>query len=522
MNRPHEYIRLSGRLDAENAQRSEDALRAALAEAGAPYVIDADGLEYVSSAGLRVVLRLMHDFEGLRIVNVRPEVYEIFDMTGFTQMLPVERRLRRVELDGCELIGCGSNASVYRLDAETALKVFGPNAAPEDILNERENARLALILGLPTAISYEVVKVGGGYGSVFELLTAEPLSKILANEPERFEECAEVFASLLKKIHSTREPSGRLPQVKRGVLERAESLRPLLAEEDADKLVSLISAVPDADTLVHGDYHPGNIMIQNGEVLLIDMDTLSVGRPIFELGFIYNALLGYYEVDREAVKAFQGFDYDTSARLFARTLELYLGTKCPHKLEEVKSKARLIGLTRLLARSKRMGLEATEKGRADAEQWKAALTELIRSADCADYDDAELFITAERGSLPEVLAFIGERAAELDPDPMELNRMQLAAEEVFVNIADYACPGGAVKLTVRAEDGLLKAVFEDGGPEFDPLKRQDPDVTLPAAQRRPGGLGIFMAKRLTDGISYERRGGKNVLTLIKKPRRGDK
>ncbi|MBQ4341592.1 MAG: ATP-binding protein [Clostridia bacterium] len=514
MERTLEYVKLSGRLDAGNAARTEQTLREGLA-AGASHTIDADGLEYVSSAGLRVILRLMREFEGLRLVNVRPEVYEILDMTGFTQMLPVERRLREISVEGCELLGCGSNASVYRIDGETAVKVFGPGTAPEDILNEREKARLALILGLPTAISFEVVKVGGGYGSVFELLSAEPLSGIIANEPERFEECALIFASLLKKIHSTRETGGKLPGIKRGMLERAEALRPVLEAADADRLVSLISAVPDADTLVHGDYHPGNIMVQDGEALLIDMDTLSVGRPIFELGFIYNAFLGYYETDREAVKAFQGFDYETSKRFFERTLELYLGTNCPHKLKEVADKARLLGLTRLLARSRRLGLEAEEAGRAAAEHWRAALTELIRETDCADFDENELYITAERAALPEVLAFIEERAGA-DADPRELNRLFLAAEEVFVNIADYACPGKTVKVTALPAEGALKVVFEDDGPEFDPLKKQDPDVTLPAAERRPGGLGIFMAKRLTDGISYERRDGKNLLTLVKK------
>ena len=114
-----------------------------------------------------------------------------------------------------------------------------------------------------------------------------------------------------------------------------------------------------------------------------------------------------------------------------------------------------------------------------------------------------------------MLAFIEERAGA-DADPRELNRLFLAAEEVFVNIADYACPGKTVKVTALPAEGALKVVFEDGGPEFDPLKKQDPDVTLPAAERRPGGLGIFMAKRLTDGISYERRDGKNLLTLVKK------
>ena len=107
-----------------------------------------------------MILRLRKQEPELAIVNASPEVYEIFEMTGFTEMMPVSRAYRRVSVDGCEVIGQGANGKVYRLDPETIIKVYlNPNSLP-DIHRERELARKAFVLGIPTAIPYDVVKVG--------------------------------------------------------------------------------------------------------------------------------------------------------------------------------------------------------------------------------------------------------------------------------------------------------------------------------------------------------------------------
>ena len=167
-------------------------------------VLDAEKLEYISSAGLRVILRLRKQEPELAIVNASPEVYEIFEMTGFTEMMPVSRAYRRVSVDGCEVIGQGANGKVYRLDPETIIKVYlNPNSLP-DIHWERELARKAFVLGIPTAIPYDVVKVGDGYGSVFELLNAKSFGSLIAEHPEEMDKYVKMYVDLLKKIHGTK------------------------------------------------------------------------------------------------------------------------------------------------------------------------------------------------------------------------------------------------------------------------------------------------------------------------------
>ncbi|MBR1735839.1 MAG: ATP-binding protein [Firmicutes bacterium] len=104
--------------------------------------------------------------------------------------------------------------------------------------------------------------------------------------------------------------------------------------------------------------------------------------------------------------------------------------------------------------------------------------------------------------------------------PMKvLMQTELAVEEVFVNIAHYAYKdetGEAfVSCELDKEKNMFTIVFEDTGIPFDPLKRDDPDVTASAEERDIGGLGIFLTKKLMDEVRYENKDGKNILTLIK-------
>ena len=171
---------LNGRVDASNAAEVEKEITAArIAAPNTATVLNAEKLAYISSAGLRILLRLRREEPNLTVINVSPEVYDILDMTGFTEMLTVKKAYRQLSVDGCEMIGKGANGTVYRYDAETIIKVyFNADALPE-IQRERELARKALVLGINTAIPYDVVRVGESYGTVMELLAATSLSKMI-------------------------------------------------------------------------------------------------------------------------------------------------------------------------------------------------------------------------------------------------------------------------------------------------------------------------------------------------------
>ena len=132
----------------------------------------------------------------------------------------------------------------------------------------------------------------------------------------------------------------------------------------------------------------------------------------------------------------------------------------------------------------------------------------------------EFETAASVDALENVIAFIDEQLETADC-PMKIQmQIEHAVEEIFVNIASYAYPDGNGTAGVRIyfEGDPITAVitFTDSGIQYDPLAKEDPDVTLSAEERGIGGLGIFLTKKTMDDVSYEYRDGKNVLTMKKK------
>ena len=130
----------------------------------------------------------------------------------------------------------------------------------------------------------------------------------------------------------------------------------------------------------------------------------------------------------------------------------------------------------------------------------------------------ELRIEALIENLDKVQAFVEEVLEEGDCPMKQLISINIAVEEIYVNIAHYAyAPGtGEALIRVSAEDGEACITFEDSGVPYNPLEKEDPDVTLSAAERQIGGLGIFMVKKSMDSMEYEYRDNKNILTLRKR------
>ena len=353
------YIAVEGRIDASNAAAAEEKIFSIKKEnPGKHVVVDADKLEYISSAGLRVILRLRKEGPKLAIINVASDVYEVFDMTGFTDMVTVEKAYPRMSVEGCEFIAKGANGAVYRYDDETIIKTYFAKDALPEIKQERENARRAFILGINTAIPYGIVRVGDNYGTITELLNATSVTKLIRANPEDMTLAAKYYIDMLKTIHSIEGEDGELPDMKETALAWADFVAPHLPEDQAKKLRALIEAVPKQNTLMHGDYHTNNIMVQNGEPLLIDMDTLCMGHPVFELGSMFNAFVGYSEDNHQNIMDFMGYSFETAGKFWNMALKMYLNTEDEAVCQAVAEKAMIIGYTRLLRRSIRRPHEA--------------------------------------------------------------------------------------------------------------------------------------------------------------------
>ena len=128
-------------------------------------------------------------------------------------------------------------------------------------------------------------------------------------------------------------------------------------------------------------------------------------------------------------------------------------------------------------------------------------------------------LTNDIQSVTLLSLFVDEVCSDVavgDPLTMQVN---MAMEEAVVNVINYAYPKGkqgVIHVVAEADDNCLTFTISDGGTPFDPTAMEDADVTLPAEERSIGGLGIHLVRNLMDSVSYERRDGKNLLTLKKK------
>ncbi len=269
------------------------------------------------------------------------------------------RKYKEVSVDGCELLGRGAKGEVYRYDDELVIKVFNENNTYRDVEQEIAQARRAFILGVPTAISFGIVSVGNRYGAMFEMVDSDTLSRCISRSPGQVDQFAGIMADLANVIHGIEvsEDSG-FP----GAVERIKEYITggICAENSVlgDKCLKMIEELPSSSTLVHGDFHTGNVFLQNGEALLIDMDRISVGHPVIELSDLYYFYVVLGEDDPSVVEKFMGFSYETAKQFFDCFLRRYLKTDDEERLREVTEKASLIGYSRLINKFRKKGTVA--------------------------------------------------------------------------------------------------------------------------------------------------------------------
>ncbi len=289
-------VSLEGRLDTNTVSELENAMPDL--DGIESIIFDFDNLEYISSSGLRLILKYKKMKDSTKVINCNPEVYEIFNITGFSEIMDVQKALRKISVENCEKIGEGFYGKIYRLDPETIVKIYKIPDALEMIKRETELARKAFVMGIPTAIPYDIVRVDGLYGAVFELLNAKSVVNLI-NSEEELDSFAKKSAEILRDMHQKEIKPGELPHRKEIIIDVLKDNKEFFTEEVFGKLLSLFESIPDRNTVLHSDFHVKNIMAQNDELLLIDMESLSCGHPIFEFGSMYASYIAFSCVDKQ-------------------------------------------------------------------------------------------------------------------------------------------------------------------------------------------------------------------------------
>ncbi|MCR5791594.1 MAG: phosphotransferase [Lachnospiraceae bacterium] len=371
-----------GRITSDNAKDVEQELRAHMEDTTKEIIVDAENLQYISSAGLRVLLVLSKEMgHPLIVQGVNAEIYEIFEMTGFTEILDVRKKVRKINVEGCEVIGQGAFGTVYRIDDENIVKVYdSPDLLPL-IETEQKRAKQAFISGLPTAISYDIVRVGNSYGSVFELLKAHNLNDVFIQSPERADELLHQYVQLIHQVHSAKALSGDLPNAGDIFLTYVQELKEVIPEEIRKQLTTLLEQMPEEKHMVHGDMQMKNVMMNDGELILIDMETLSLGNPVFDLQALYVTYVAYGEDEPENPMEFLGIPRDRCLYIWEHIIEYYFEGYSPEQIEQMENIIRVLGSIRFLDRVVTHGLTKPELKETRINRTLEHLRELLPKVD---------------------------------------------------------------------------------------------------------------------------------------------
>ena len=372
-----------GRWDAntsDSVKAELDAILPLIPEECTRLILDMRGLSYISSKGIRLLMHLQKSSPlPLVILNVSRGIFEILEMTGITEIIDVRRRLRRINIEGCELIGIGGRANVYRLNQDTIVKVYfcSREKAEELIRSEQEKARLAFVQGIQTAIPYDMVLVGDKFGSVFELVNAHSFHSIYISDPLHSDDLVKEYVAFLKNMHSKEIISDKLPMASRQLLRELDCIRDLVTEEQYLRVKELLEALPEDYHLVHGDYQMKNVMLSEGIPVVIDMDTMCTGQDIFDLQALYVTYRAFPEDDPNEGRDFLQTDSETISRLWKKILMFYFNTEDPASLSALEDEISVVGSIHFLYLLRDLGLDKGELAERRIQHTKEHLTRVL-------------------------------------------------------------------------------------------------------------------------------------------------
>ena len=260
-----------------------------------------------------------------RVVNVNDEVMNVFDVTGFSEIMDISRAVRQLSVEGCDRIGAGACGEVFRLDDETIIKLYYPRVKKEEIEQEKALAKKAFVMGVPTAISYDIVEADGRTGVVYELIKSKTIGELIRGDEGHLEEYVDMYAAVCRQIHGIEAEPGQLPSFKD--INRSDIPNVTgITEEERAYLHRFLDLIPDRMNCLHGDLNINNIMVQNGECCLIDMGEFSTGTPMFDLSRILFSM-EFAGAAKGEFNSFYKLPQDIVTHILHLFLEKYFG--CP-------------------------------------------------------------------------------------------------------------------------------------------------------------------------------------------------
>ncbi len=252
-------------------------------------------------------------------------------------LLPPEGSWEEFRTQSCAnlpLIGKGRTAAVYDL-GDKVLKLCKPSVPFTLIRQELVLTEAAHACGMDVPNAYEIVRSGAGYGIIMDKLPGEELEQWLAGHPAETKVQMAAFAAAARRLHRTVVQDSRFPDLKQVSVVLCDNLpRSYCSAAEAAKIKAIFETIPDAQTFVHGDLHPANVLIHGAKIHFIDLLLCGRGHPIFDLMCMYShcvflpSMANGQDADRAELSAGEA--------LFDAFLNAYGGDMTPAELASAK------------------------------------------------------------------------------------------------------------------------------------------------------------------------------------------
>ena len=246
-----------------------------------------------------------------------------------------------ITLENAKLIARGGTGECYRIDEDKIVKLYYQDFPEDQIIEEKYCSRLALVSGIPTAISYDMVQCGNRKGVAYEMIGAKTVAEIMRDDPGRAEEMGIRTAQVAKLMHSAEGDKSRLISATypvRYALEK-NTIFPASVVEGA---TAFMDELDRYDSFVHGDFQVNNIMIDGEESILIDMGGFGKGCPMFDLATMYFCMTDSPEAQEGGVSKFTGLPVSLHKVYWNALVREYFGCADPEEAMKTLPEARLM------------------------------------------------------------------------------------------------------------------------------------------------------------------------------------
>lgn len=320
-------VRLCGRLDKESAGYFSAEMDRLFAEApDARMILNAKALRLITSAGADAIRRMADRQRRFVFDELNQECYAALYTAGLTAYAGRHVNIPVIDISSCPKQGEGSNGIVYRLNEEIIVKVFKKAPDFDALLKEWHISRQAFLSGIPCPISFGAALVDGRLALMFEMIETTSFAKLVQKDRSNIRKYMGDYVNLIRRLHGT--GGDQLLHFPRNVLmaellQKAERLQGLLGTEYTSIIRTALQSVDEPEVLTHGDIQPSNIRIGDAGAGFIDMETLSTGPEIIDIGGLRRTLFSDWEYYDRDYSSFLRLPADVCVEIWEAFIERY-------------------------------------------------------------------------------------------------------------------------------------------------------------------------------------------------------